>query len=72
MRACLPAGARNFGGIAGYPLEPLREEVAFIAYHFHWSHSEVMDLEHAERRYWVAEISAINGRMNEEADKGTT
>jgi hypothetical protein len=31
-----------------------------------------MDLEHAERRHWVAEISAINGRMNEEADKGAT
>jgi hypothetical protein len=26
----------------------------------------VMELEHAERRLWVTEISAINGRMNEE------
>jgi hypothetical protein len=26
----------------------------------------VMALEHAERRRWVTEISAINGRMNEE------
>jgi hypothetical protein len=24
-----------------------------------------MELEHADRRAWVAEISAINGQMNE-------
>jgi len=41
-------------------------EVAFIAYHFHWAHDEVMALEHADRRRWVQEISAINSRMNEE------
>jgi hypothetical protein len=28
-----------------------------------------MNLEHAERRRWVAEISTINGRLNEEAEK---
>ena len=38
--------------------------MAFVAYHFHWPHGEVMDLEHAERRRWVAAISAINERMN--------
>jgi hypothetical protein len=42
----------------------LREEVAFVAYHFHWSQEEIMNLEHAERRRWVAEISAINEEMN--------
>jgi len=44
----------------------LREEVAFIAYHFHWPHTDIMNLEHAERRQWVAQISAINERMNTE------
>jgi hypothetical protein len=43
----------------------LYEEVAFVAYHFHWPHAEVMALEHAERRTWVERISAINDRMNE-------
>jgi hypothetical protein len=57
------------GGVVGYPLDPLYEEVAFIAYHFHWPHQEVMDLEHAERRRWVAEISSINGRLNDETGK---
>ena len=38
------------GGIRGYPLDQLIEEVAFLAYHLHWSHDEVMDLEHRDRR----------------------
>ena len=49
-----------------YPLEQLLKEVAFIAYHFHWPHEEIMALEHADRRRWVEAISAINLRMNEE------
>jgi hypothetical protein len=44
----------------------LYKEVAFIAYHFHWPHEAVMTLEHAERRRWVEEISAINEQMNAE------
>jgi hypothetical protein len=55
----------------GYPLEPLYEEVAFIAYHFHWQHDQVLMLEHCERRRWVKEISEINGRLNDESGKGT-
>lgn len=49
----------------GYPIDALYEEVAFIAYHFHWSQSDVMDLEHADRRRWVERISAIHRRMAE-------
>jgi hypothetical protein len=48
-----------------YPLDQLHEEVAFVAYHFHWPRGEVLELEHAERREWVQQISAINRRMNE-------
>jgi hypothetical protein len=36
-----------------------------VAYHFHWSHEEVMRMEHAERRRWVHEISSINRRLSE-------
>jgi hypothetical protein len=50
----------------GYPLGQVYEEIAFIAYHFHWSHVDVMSLEHVDRRRWVAEISALNKRMNEQ------
>jgi hypothetical protein len=52
--------------VLSYPLDQLVEEVAFIAYHFNWSHGEIMAMEHADRRQWVAEVSAINQRMNGE------
>jgi hypothetical protein len=58
-------GGGEGGGGLGYPLHRLYEEVAFVAYHFHWPHDQVMELEHEERRRWVAEISSINARMNE-------
>ena len=67
MRTHLRLREPSHGGIIGYPLERVREEVAFIAYHFHWSHAEIMDLEHAERRHWVTEISSINTRLSEDA-----
>ena len=46
--------------MTGYPVRLLYEEMAFIAHHFHWSHDELMQLEHRERRRWCREISAIN------------
>ena len=66
MRPRIRAGGRRAGGVVGYPLEQLRREVAFLAYHFHWPHDQIMDLEHADRRRWVLEISEINRRINEE------
>jgi hypothetical protein len=51
----------------GHPSDELFEEVAYIAYHFHWPYDEVMTLDHIERRRWAAEISRINERINEEA-----
>jgi hypothetical protein len=71
MPARVRSGGGGRGGVVGYPLEPLYEEVAFIAYHFHWPHDEVLGLEHVERRRWVRQIAEINGRLNEESAKGT-
>jgi hypothetical protein len=42
----------------------LYEEMAFIAMHFHWSHTDLMRLEHRDRRRWCAEISAVNRARN--------
>lgn len=50
----------------GYPLARLSEEVAYIAYHFHWPYDQVMQLEHRERQQWVGEIAKINQRINTE------
>ena len=46
------------------------EEVAFVAYHFHWPLDAVLELEHGERGRWVKEISAINQRMNDQDEAG--
>ena len=51
----------------GYPLDRLYEEVAYIAYHFHWPLEQVLALEHRERQAWVEQIAALNQRINEAA-----
>jgi len=51
----------------GYPLNRLYQEVAFVAYHFHWPPESVMQMEHEERRRWVREISDIHQRMGDAA-----
>ncbi|MCM2415356.1 MULTISPECIES: DUF6760 family protein [unclassified Streptomyces] len=48
-----------------YALPRLWEEVAYIAYHFHWPREEILDLTHGERQKWVTEIARINTRVNE-------
>lgn len=52
----------------GHPSDALFEEVAYIAYHFHWDRDTILDLTHAERRRWVEEIAAINRRLAEDAE----
>jgi hypothetical protein len=42
-----------------------------VAYHFHWPPEAVLNLEHAERRRWVQEISSINERMNGGPNEGS-
>jgi hypothetical protein len=48
-----------------YPFDKLYEEVAFVAFHFHWSHKEIMSMEHKERQKWCNEISKINRKIME-------
>lgn len=55
-------GAEAAGGIIGYPLDMLRQEVAMIALHLHWSYEETMNMEHQERREWVQEIMRLLGK----------
>lgn len=40
----------------------LYEDVAFIAYHFHWPADEILDLEHVRRRQYIDDILRINSR----------
>jgi hypothetical protein len=48
-------------------MERLFEEVAYLAYYFHWPYEQIMGLEHRERQQWVAEVARINRRINEDA-----
>ena len=48
-----------------YPREKIRQEAAFIAYHFHWSLLEILELTHRERIAWVGQISNINKKILE-------
>jgi hypothetical protein len=48
-----------------YPLDQLYREVAFVAYHFHWSQEEILEMEHRERHKWVQQISEINREIND-------
>ncbi len=46
-----------------YEAERLVEEVSYVAYHFHWSLNDILDLEHPDRRRFVDEIGRINQRL---------
>jgi hypothetical protein len=46
-----------------YATNRLYEEVSYVAYHFHWSLEEILDLEHPVRRRFAEEIGRINRRM---------
>jgi hypothetical protein len=52
-----------------YPSGRLYEEVAYIAYHFHWPHEQILALEHGERQIWVEEIARINQRLNGQMER---
>ncbi|WP_432808007.1 DUF6760 family protein [Pantanalinema sp. GBBB05] len=43
----------------------MQEEVAFIAYHFHWSLDEILELVHRDRQGWVEEIIKIRQHTTE-------
>ncbi|CAM5253952.1 MULTISPECIES: DUF6760 family protein [Streptomyces] len=45
-----------------YAVERLYEEIAYLAYHFHWPLEELLDLEHPERQRYVEQIARLNGR----------
>ena len=51
-----------------YPYDQVREEVAFIAYHFHWGLEEILNLPHRERVAWVGQISKINEKILKSED----
>ncbi len=49
-----------------YASDRMFEEIAYVAYHVHWSLDEILDLEHPLRKRFVEEIGRINRRLAEE------
>lgn len=66
----IPGRVSAPGGSLGHLPEEIYREVAFIAYHFGWSRSEVMSMSHRERRQWINRISEINEKINASSLKG--
>ena len=48
-----------------YATDRLFEEVAYVAYHFHWPMDTILDMEHPLRLRFVEEIGRINTRLSE-------
>jgi hypothetical protein len=48
-----------------YAADRLHEEVAYVAYHLHWSLDDILDLEHPDRLRYVSEIARINTRITQ-------
>ncbi|MFE1362457.1 MULTISPECIES: DUF6760 family protein [Streptomyces] len=42
-----------------YAIDRLHQEIAYLAYHFHWSQAEILDLEHHDRRTYVRQIASL-------------
>ena len=42
-----------------YATSQLVEEVAYVAWHLHWSFDEILDLEHPLRSAFVGEIERL-------------
>ncbi|MET8286490.1 DUF6760 family protein [Streptomyces sp. NPDC048448] len=42
-----------------YATDRIHEEIAYIAYHFHWSLETILDLEHRDRRRYTEQIAAL-------------
>ena len=42
-----------------YATDRLHEEIAYVAYHFHWGLEDILDLEHHDRRRFTNEIAAL-------------
>ena len=48
-----------------YAAEQLVDEVAYVAYYFHWSLAEILAMEHPLRRRFIDAIGDINRQRND-------
>lgn len=60
MSTRIRSGGRRPGGVAGYPLDRLYKEIAYLAYYFHWPLTEIVNLDHRQRARFVEEVTNVN------------
>lgn len=41
-------------------------QISFMAYYFHWSQEEILNMSHRERLNYLDEISRINRSLNKD------
>jgi hypothetical protein len=56
------------GGVLTYAADRLLEEVAYVAYHFHWPLADILDLEHPLRQQFLEHIDRLNGAAGGEQE----
>lgn len=56
---CIRKRGATGGGVIGYPLERVYQEVAYLGHHVHWTHEELLNLDHAERQRWLQAVSQL-------------
>ncbi|MGW0733011.1 DUF6760 family protein [Streptomyces sp. NPDC002851] len=49
-----------------YATDRLHAEIAYVAYHFHWSLEDILDLEHHDRRAYTEQIADLVTRASAE------
>ena len=45
-----------------YPADALWQEIAYLAYHLHWSMDDLLDLEHMDRVRMIRAVVSMNER----------
>jgi hypothetical protein len=53
-----------------YPEDALWEEVAYLAYHLHWTLDSLLDLEHHDRARLIRAVAELNERAWEAVRDG--
>ena len=48
-----------------YAIDQIFEEVAYVAYYFHWELDKILDLPHSLRVRFIEEIGRIHRQMGE-------
>ncbi|MFF3502315.1 MULTISPECIES: DUF6760 family protein [unclassified Streptomyces] len=49
-----------------YATDRMHEEIAYVAYHFHWALDDILDLEHHDRRRYADQITTLVTRSGAE------